>query len=69
MPPPTRLPTARRQAAASSRTASIEVLELAFDAALAMMGDGRTADGKTIMLLQWAALDGPFAQTTSEESP
>jgi nudix-type nucleoside diphosphatase (YffH/AdpP family) len=40
----------------------IEVLELAFDEALAMTQDGRIADGKTIMLLQWAALFGPFAR-------
>ena len=26
-----------------------------------MVGDGRIADAKTIMLLQWAALSGPFA--------
>ena len=38
----------------------IEVLELPFRTALAMIRDGRIADGKTIMLLQWAALDGPF---------
>jgi hypothetical protein len=38
----------------------IEVLEIDFDDALAMVRDGRVADGKTIMLLQWAALDGPF---------
>ncbi|WP_202925833.1 hypothetical protein [Goekera deserti] len=38
----------------------IEVLEVAFDEALAMDRDGRIADGKTNMLLQWAALDGPF---------
>jgi nudix-type nucleoside diphosphatase (YffH/AdpP family) len=38
----------------------IEVLELAFDDALVMIGNGRIADGKTIMLLQWAALHGPF---------
>ena len=38
----------------------IEVLELPFRTALAMTRDGRIADGKTIMLLQWAALDGPF---------
>ncbi|WP_333751969.1 NUDIX domain-containing protein [Streptomyces sp. IBSBF 2394] len=40
----------------------IEVLELPFAEALAMTRDGRIADGKTVMLLQWAALDGPFAQ-------
>ncbi len=34
----------------------IEVLELDFDAALAMTGDGRIVDAKTIMLLQHAAL-------------
>ena len=34
----------------------IEVLELAFDQALAMIGDGRIVDAKTIMLLQYAAL-------------
>lgn len=33
----------------------IEVLELGLDDALAMIADGRIADGKTIMLLQWAA--------------
>ena len=38
----------------------IEVLELPFDEALAMVEDGRIADAKTIMLLQWAALRGPF---------
>ncbi|WP_042395245.1 NUDIX domain-containing protein [Streptacidiphilus carbonis] len=39
----------------------IEVLELPFAEALAMTRDGRISDGKTILLLQWAALDGPFA--------
>ena len=34
----------------------IEVLELSFDDALAMTGDGRIVDAKTIMLLQYAAL-------------
>ena len=34
----------------------IEVLELAIDQALAMISDGRIADAKTIMLLQYAAL-------------
>ncbi len=36
----------------------IEVLELPFAEALAMMADGRLRDGKTIMLLQHAALTG-----------
>jgi nudix-type nucleoside diphosphatase (YffH/AdpP family) len=39
----------------------IEIVELPFHQALAMVRDGRIVDGKTIMLLQWAALDGPFA--------
>ena len=34
----------------------IEVLELPFAEALAMVDEGRIVDGKTIMLLQWAAL-------------
>jgi nudix-type nucleoside diphosphatase (YffH/AdpP family) len=38
----------------------IEVVELPFDDALDMIGDGRIADAKTVMLLQWAALRGPF---------
>ncbi|MFI1585419.1 NUDIX domain-containing protein [Embleya sp. NPDC020630] len=38
----------------------IDTLELPFTEALAMIRDGRIADAKTIMLLQWAALDGPF---------
>jgi nudix-type nucleoside diphosphatase (YffH/AdpP family) len=36
----------------------IEVLELALDDALRMIDDGRIADGKTIMLLQWARIHG-----------
>ena len=39
----------------------IDVVELAFADALAMAHDGRIADAKTIVLLQWAALRGPFA--------
>ncbi|WIX99838.1 NUDIX domain-containing protein [Amycolatopsis mongoliensis] len=38
----------------------IEVLELRFEDALKMIGTGEIADAKTIMLLQWAALHGPF---------
>ena len=34
----------------------IDVLELAFDEAMTMIGDGRIRDAKTIMLLQHAAL-------------
>ena len=45
----------------------IEILELPIDEALAMTRDGRIADGKTIMLLQWAALTGvlPHARTAT----
>ena len=35
----------------------IEVLELPIDVALAMIADGRIVDAKTIMLLQYAALN------------
>ena len=35
----------------------IEVLTLDFDDALTMTTDGRIADGKTVILLQWAALN------------
>ncbi|MCP2323980.1 nudix-type nucleoside diphosphatase (YffH/AdpP family) [Hamadaea flava] len=41
----------------------IEVLELPFADALAMIHDGRITDGKTILLLHWAALTGPFANS------
>jgi nudix-type nucleoside diphosphatase (YffH/AdpP family) len=46
----------------------IEILELDFDRALAMIGDGQIADAKTIMLLYWAALDGPFARQSTPGS-
>jgi nudix-type nucleoside diphosphatase (YffH/AdpP family) len=46
----------------------IEVVELPFDEALTMIDDGRIADAKTIMLLQWAALRGPFGQTAGVRS-
>jgi len=36
----------------------MEVVELVLDAALAVTGDGRIVDGKTIMLLRWWALSG-----------
>ncbi|MFI2487852.1 NUDIX domain-containing protein [Promicromonospora kroppenstedtii] len=44
----------------------IEVLEVLFAEALAMVRDGRIVDGKTILLLHWAALDGPFAPRQGE---
>ncbi|MFJ5955937.1 NUDIX domain-containing protein [Paenarthrobacter sp. NPDC092416] len=34
----------------------IEVLEVPFEEALAMISDGRIVDGKTVILLQWAAI-------------
>lgn len=40
----------------------ITVVELDIDEALAMIDDGRIVDAKTIMLLQWSVLRGPFAQ-------
>ena len=39
----------------------IEVVELDFAEALRMVGTGEIADAKTMLLLQWAALSGPFA--------
>ena len=39
----------------------IEVLEVPFAKALDMIVTGEIADAKTIMLLQWAALRGPFS--------
>jgi nudix-type nucleoside diphosphatase (YffH/AdpP family) len=41
----------------ASEGEDIEVLELPIDQALAMIDDGRVADAKTIMLLQYAALN------------
>lgn len=43
----------------------IATVELPFDRALAMIRTGDVADAKTVMLLQWAALDGPFARARS----
>ncbi len=39
----------------------IEILEYDIDDALSMIRDGSIQDAKTIMLLQWAVLDGPFS--------
>ncbi|MGC5009340.1 NUDIX domain-containing protein [Streptosporangium sp. DT93] len=39
----------------------IEVMELPFAKALDMISSGEIADAKTIMLLQWAVLSGPFS--------
>ncbi len=46
----------------------IEVVELGFDHALRLVRDGGIADAKTIMLLQWAALHGPFSPETEDLS-
>jgi nudix-type nucleoside diphosphatase (YffH/AdpP family) len=43
----------------------IEVVEPPFAKALHMIGTGEIADAKTMLLLQWAALSGPFAQAAS----
>ncbi|WP_328907151.1 NUDIX domain-containing protein [Streptomyces sp. NBC_00234] len=42
----------------------IATVELGFGEALARIRSGEIADAKTIMLLQWAALDGPFREPT-----
>ena len=47
----------------------IELLELDIEEALAMVRDGRVQDAKTIMLLQWAVLDGPFAGSARGMAP
>jgi nudix-type nucleoside diphosphatase (YffH/AdpP family) len=39
----------------------IEIVELPYDEALGMIATAQIVDGKTIMLLYWAALQGPFA--------
>jgi nudix-type nucleoside diphosphatase (YffH/AdpP family) len=46
----------------------ITVVELAFDTAMANIGD-TIVDAKTIMLLQWAALNGPFARSPLSQHP
>ena len=40
----------------------IELIELGIDEALGWIRDGRIQDAKTIMLLHWAVLEGPFAR-------
>jgi nudix-type nucleoside diphosphatase (YffH/AdpP family) len=68
---------AARYSAATGRNAGgglahegehIDVVELGFDDALAQIGTG-IVDAKTIMLLQWAALRGPFARGRISGSP
>jgi nudix-type nucleoside diphosphatase (YffH/AdpP family) len=43
----------------ASEGEDIEVLELALDAAFAMIATGEICDGKTIMMLQWAKMRYP----------
>ena len=50
----------RRPWRAREEGEDIEVVELDVDEALDMIDDGRIADAKTVMLLYWAALRGPF---------
>ena len=47
---------------ADDETENIEVLELDFKKALAMMKSGEIRDAKTIMLLQYAQIEGIFNQ-------
>ncbi|MEU8324218.1 NUDIX domain-containing protein [Nonomuraea sp. NPDC048881] len=47
----------------------IEVVELDFDHALDLIRRGEIADAKTIMLLQWAALNGPFSPARTPDRP
>ncbi|MFD7430591.1 NUDIX domain-containing protein [Streptomyces sp. NPDC059818] len=47
----------------------IATVELPFGEALAMIRSGDIADAKTIMLLQWAALDGPFRHPGPPSAP
>lgn len=44
----------------------IEVLEIRIDEARSMIRTGEITDGKTIMLIQWALLDGPFQTRRAE---
>ena len=54
-------PAARDGGGLEDEGEDIEVLRLPFAAALAMVETGEIADAKTIMLLQYAALNGLFA--------
>ncbi|WP_406089130.1 NUDIX domain-containing protein [Streptomyces sp. NBC_01013] len=47
----------------ASEGEDITTVELPFTDALAMVRSGAIVDAKTIMLLQWAALDGPFRRS------
>lgn len=56
-----------RRAGLAEEGEHIELVELGIDDALQMVRDGRIQDAKTIMLLQWAVLDGPFARGAAGE--
>ncbi|MFC7528235.1 NUDIX domain-containing protein [Actinoplanes sp. GCM10030250] len=47
----------------------IEAVELPFEEALKRTTTGEIADAKTIMLLQWAALHGPFRLDSAGSAP
>ena len=47
----------------------IELVELDIDVALGMIESGELLDAKTIMLLQWSVLRGPFSLTQPEMAP
>ncbi len=57
---PYRSAASRKGGGVSEDGEDIEVLEVTFDDAMDMMDAGQIVDAKTIMLLQWAALKGPF---------
>ncbi|TYP73115.1 GDP-mannose pyrophosphatase NudK [Paenibacillus methanolicus] len=48
---------------------NIEVLELPFDQAMAMIRTGEIRDGKTILLLQYAKLKGLLEREAAHEAP
>jgi len=56
-------PSARTEAGGGvvAEGEDIEIVELPYDEALGMIDTGQIVDGKTIMLLYWAALRGPYA--------
>lgn len=45
---------------ADDETENIEVLEMPFETALQLMADSKIRDAKTILLLQWAQINGLF---------
>jgi GDP-mannose pyrophosphatase NudK len=51
----------RQNAGGGVEDEDIDVLEVPFTEALAMIKDGRIRDGKTIMLLQYAQIQGWLA--------